>query len=229
VSLNNSIGGSMNSSIDSSLGGSIISQESKNITETGRQLKKIETQLNFITTYLGNINSIQFMIKGDLASIWQIILILNSFLHIQMSFDILSKENNSLESLQIRLGVATLISWMSLNDYLTYYRDYAFIPNTMIQSSIAVANGLIGVFPVFAGLAILTNMYLYSYFRFETISATFFTMFYNMFGDTVFDTFYGAYQISPLFTIFWGMTWIWFSSNVIINITLAQVEHGFLE
>ena len=84
-----------------------------------------------------------------------------------------------------------------------------------------MANGLIGVFPLFAGFAVMTNMYLYPYFRFETISATFFTMFYTMFGDTAFDTFYGAYQVSPFFTVMWGFTWLWFSCNVIINVTLA--------
>ena len=132
------------------------------------------------------------MIKGDLASVWQIILILNSILHIRISYDILNRHNNSMEDLEIKLGIATLISWVSLNDYLTHYRKYAFIPNTIIQSSIAVANGLVGIFPFFAGFAVLTNMYLYPYFRFQTISATFFTMFYNMFGDTAFDTYYGA-------------------------------------
>ena len=53
-------------------------------------------------------------------------------------------------------------------------------------------------------------------------------MFYNMLGDTAFDTFYGARQVAPGFTLIWGLVWIWFSCNVIINITLAQVEHGFL-
>ena len=32
-----------------------------------------------------------------------------------------------------------------------------------------------------------------------------------------------------MFSFFWGCAWIWFAFNVIINITLAQVEHGFLE
>lgn len=52
-----------------------------------------------MTTYLENIKSLSFMIKGDLASIWQVILILNSLLHIHIAFNILSKHNSSLEDL----------------------------------------------------------------------------------------------------------------------------------
>jgi hypothetical protein len=106
------------------------------------------------------------MIKADLASVWQIVLILNSILHVDLSVEILSKRNSSLEDLQIYLGIATLFSWVSLNDYLMYYKDYAFLPRTIFHSSLAVANGLVGVMPLFIGFAILTNTYLYKCFRF---------------------------------------------------------------
>jgi hypothetical protein len=78
-----------------------------------------------------------------------------------------------------------------------YYKDYAFIPTTIFNSSVAVANGLVGILPLFMGLAVITNTFLYNNFRFDSISSTMFTLFYNGFGDTVFDTFYGAQQVSP--------------------------------
>ena len=55
-----------------------------------------------------------------------------------------------------------------------------------------MANGLIGVMPAFIGFAVITTTYLHPYFRFKNLWETLFTMFYNMFGDTSFDTFYGA-------------------------------------
>ena len=126
------------------------------------------------------------------------------------------------------LGIATLFSWMSLNSYLTYSSDWAYIPNTIIQSSGQVVNGLIGILPVMIGIAMFTTTQLFSHFRFMSFEHSLFTMFYVQFGDTQFDTYYGAYQVNPLYTLILMYGWVWVGSNIVINITLAQVEDGYL-
>lgn len=55
------------------------------------------------------------------------------------------------------------------------------------------------------------------------------TMFYIMNGDTLFDTVEGMEQINVIYTLIWTYLWIFFGQNVVMNITLAQVEHGYLE
>ena len=55
------------------------------------------------------------------------------------------------------------------------------------------------------------------------------TMFYIMNGDTVFDTITGINQVSFLYSLIWTYFWIWFGNNVILNITLAQVEDGYVD
>ena len=54
-------------------------------------------------------------------------------------------------------------------------------------------------------------------------------MFYIMNGDTVFDTITGINQVSFLYSLIWTYFWIWFGNNVILNITLAQVEDGYVD
>lgn len=55
------------------------------------------------------------------------------------------------------------------------------------------------------------------------------TLFYIMNGDTAFDTICGIRQVSFFGTLVFSYFWIWFGNNIIINITLAQVEHGYLQ
>jgi hypothetical protein len=54
-------------------------------------------------------------------------------------------------------------------------------------------------------------------------------MFYITHGDTLFDTVTGIRQVSYFFTMIWTFLWVWFANNIIINITLAQVEHGYFK
>ena len=56
-----------------------------------------------------------------------------------------------------------------------------------------------------------------------------FTMFYYMYGDADFDVLYGANQVSTAYTLAWGLLWLWFGNNIIINLTLAVVENGYLD
>ena len=78
-------------------------------------------------------------------------------------------------------------------------------------------------------MSVLCVPYLGGCFRFKDWSAAAFTCFYNIFGDTVFDSWTGAQQVNFLFANLWGYCWIFFGTNVVINITLAQVESGYLK
>jgi hypothetical protein len=126
-------------------------------------------------------------------------------------------------------GVGNLLIWWSLNFYLSYSSDYAYLPNTMIGSAKDVLNGIFGVMPIFCGLAVYSSTILYSQFRFKDAFNAGFTMFYVSQGDTVFDTITGINQVSYFFTVVWSFLWIWFGCNIVMNVTLAQVEHGYLE
>jgi len=70
---------------------------------------------------------------------------------------------------------------------------------------------------------------MYAQFRFRDSTNAMMTMFYIMNGDTMFDTITGIRQVSPALTFIWSYLWIWFGNNVIVNITLAMVEDGYLE
>ena len=54
-------------------------------------------------------------------------------------------------------------------------------------------------------------------------------MFYIMNGDTLFDTITGINQINFLYTLIYTYFWVWFGNNVIMNITLAMVEDGYVD
>ena len=55
---------------------------------------------------------------------------------------------------------------MSLNAYLTKLKDYSYLPNTLMRSSESVLNGLIGILPIFAGLAVVCTTQVGAYFRY---------------------------------------------------------------
>ena len=168
------------------------------------------------------------MIQAKLINSWTLVLIASCLIHMQITAVNISGRNKDLVKQETLQGYATLLSWFCLNAYLVTYKQIAFIPNTFAISSKAVFNGLVGIFPFAFGVAVYTTSQLYSYFRFITINRSLFTMFYVMNGDTVFDSFYGAYAISPWYGVLWGFGWVWFSINVILNITLAQLEESFL-
>ena len=50
---------------------------------------------------------------------------------------------------------------------------------------------LTGILPLVIGLSLLTQTFLYESFRFYSFEVSLFTHFYLMFGDTMFDTYYG--------------------------------------
>ena len=61
-----------------------------------------------------------------------------------------------------------------------------------MRSSGTVLNGLFGILPIFAGIAALCSTILGTHFRYQDIFKSMFTLFYGMFGDTMFDAYVGA-------------------------------------
>jgi hypothetical protein len=127
------------------------------------------------------------------------------------------------------LGFAAFLAWIGLVSYLVHYKDFAYIPNTIFQSGVAVLYGLAGVFPLAMGIATLTSVYMSHFFRMKDQWSALFTMFYYMLGDADFDVLYGANQVNSSYTFVWGLLWIWFGNNVVVNLTLAVVEQGYLD
>ena len=119
------------------------------------------------------------------------------------------------------MGFAAILAWISLNSYLTFDENYAYLPNTLMLSSQRVAEGLIGISPVIFGIAFFSTTIMFSHFKFKDFPNSCMTMFYIMNGDTQFDTVEGIDQVSYFYTFIWSYAWIWFGNNVIMNITLA--------
>ena len=63
------------------------------------------------------------------------------------------------------MGYATFLAWFSLNGYLNFSSNYAYVVKTLMFSAKAVANGLIGIAPVAIGIAMFSTTILF-YFRF---------------------------------------------------------------
>ena len=84
-----------------------------------------------------------------------------------------------------------------------------------------------GILPLWFGVTFLMTTYLYESYHFYSIETSFFTLFYVMHGDTMFDTYYGIQQISVV-GVLWAYLWITFSIFVIDQVNLAIVEDGYL-
>lgn len=87
----------------------------------------------------------------------------------------------------------------------------------------------VGIIPLAFGLAYYHSIVMSSFFRMKDFSTALFTMYYYMNGDASFDVLYGADQVNKSWTFFSLLVWLWFGNNVITNITLAIVEHGYLD
>lgn len=129
-----------------------------------------------------------------------------------------------------QLGFSTLLMWWSLNKYLRFTKDYSYLPNTFIQSANSVFFGLIGVLPLIIGFCTFTSVMLYTNFRFKDTVTTTFTFFYMINGDTFYDSAVNSDEANVLFSILWYFVFVnFFGIFVIMNVTLAQVEEGYLD
>ena len=189
--------------------------------------RQYQEMADFIES-LADIGSAEFRFRSNLISYWTIVIILSNLIHITVTLQQVARINPEIQDGLQAIGVATLLSWFSLNSYLVYSKDYACLANTITASSVHVMNGLVGILPVFLGVSALCVPCLGGSFRFKDWASATFTCFYNILGDTVFDTWSGAEQVNFLFANLWAYCWIFFGTNVVINITLAQVESGYL-
>ena len=83
--------------------------------------------------------------------------------------------------------------------------------------------------PFAVSMGYLTTTVLYSHFRTQDLSSSLFVMFYAMNGDALFDVIYAFNQINSFFTLVFTIVWVMIGFYMIIQLTLAIVEQGFLE
>lgn len=149
-----------------------------------------------------------------------------------MQFDscvsILSDKETESEIISRKLGMALCCLWIALNKYLMYNEEYATSPNTFLASVKQVGQGIMGVYPLVAGIAYASTTMIYMSFHFRDFSTAQFTMFYTLNGDTQFDTITGASQFAFYYTMFFSYFWIMFGFFIINKIALAMVEEGYL-
>ena len=82
--------------------------------------------------------------------------------------------------------------------------------------------------PIFLGFACYATVALNECFHFMDWQTSMFTCYYLLFADSMFDTYQGSVSVSFLIVNVWSYTWIFFGINILINITLAQVEDGYV-
>lgn len=113
---------------------------------------------------------------------------LSNAIHIALAIDLISSVNSDLTKTTQQMGYAIILSWVSLNSYLTFDEEFAYLPNTLMLSAQRVAQGLIGISPVMFGVAYYSTTVMFYHFKFMDMPNSLMTMFYIMNGDTLFDT-----------------------------------------
>jgi hypothetical protein len=94
-------------------------------------------------------------------------MIISNLIHIEVTFNNLSHFNSELNFNSMIIGIATLLSCLTLNSYLLFDKNFSYLPGTLIHSSKDVFYGLVGIFPVIVGLAIYSSVVLNYHFRFK--------------------------------------------------------------
>ena len=161
---------------------------------------------------------------------WSFIIIIACIMNIEIGLQLLSKQEINSKTMIYQLGFSTLLMWWSLNKYLRFTKDYSYHPKTFIQSSNSVFLGLMGISPLIIGVSTFSSIMLYTNFRFKDTYTTAFTFFYMINGDTFFDSGCNSEQVNQLFSILFYFVWVnFFGMFLIMNVTLAQVEEGYLD
>lgn len=167
--------------------------------------------------------------KERLHNKWSFVIILACMINIATGLQLFSNQDINSKAVVWQLGIATLLMWWSLNKYLRFTRDYSYLPRTFLSSADSVLAGLIGVMPVIVGVCTFSSIILYTNFRYKDTEHTIFTFFYMIQGDTFFDSGTGSNQANYLYSLFWYFFWAsFFGIFVIMQVTLAQVEDGYL-
>ena len=167
--------------------------------------------------------------KDGLHNRWGYIIILACMINITTGLQLVSGLDFNSKFVVYQMGFANLLMWWSLNKYLRFSKQYSSLPRVFLSSSNAVFSGLAGVLPLIIGVCIFCTIMMYKNFRFKDTITTIFTFFYMMQGDTFFDSGTSSNQVSMLFSIFFYFIWAnFFGIFVIMNVTLAQVEDGYM-
>lgn len=95
--------------------------------------------------------------RKKLLDRWSYVIIISNLIHIEVAINNVSSLNTELNSATLYIGIASLLSCVSMNTYLMYNREYAYLPGTIMFSSADVFNGLLGIFPLMFGLAIFAS------------------------------------------------------------------------
>lgn len=167
--------------------------------------------------------------KDSLHNKWGYMIIFSCLINITTGLQLVSPLDINSKTVVYQLGIGNLLLWWSLNKYLRFSKDYSSLPRVFLSSSTFVFTGLAGVFPLIMGISILSTIVMFWNFRFKDTITTIFTFFYMIQGDTYFDSGINATQTNFLFSIFYYFLWVnFFGIFVIMNVTLAQVEDGYV-
>lgn len=92
---------------------------------------------------------------------WSYVIIISNLIHIEVAINNVSSANTELNYATLFIGVAALLASLSLNGYLVFVKEYAYLPATIMYSSKDVFNGLMGIFPFMFGIAVFSSSVLY--------------------------------------------------------------------
>lgn len=85
--------------------------------------------------------------------------------------------------IEVLIGLSCMMNWLALIKYMSYSKDYAFIPRALMRSAPLVARVAIGAIPLFFGFAFLGMTLFYEWENFGSFSRTLFMLVAMMNGD----------------------------------------------
>lgn len=175
-----------------------------------------------------NWDSLSFTAKYRMVNEWTFVLIVANCLHIAFVCGQVGPFDTDVAPQAKLSGLAVLLLWLSLNRYLSYSEDYSHLPNTFIGATRTVTSGMVGVLPAVIGFCFFATTQLYMDFRFRDVSSAMFTYFYNINGDTLFDTLYCSYKWAAYTTFIWTWLALMFGIFIILKLAIAMVEEGYI-
>ena len=160
---------------------------------------------------------------------WNIIIIVANMISVSSQLQILQGGATESYTLGKNMGFSVVLLLFSMNKYMTFHESIAHLPNTFLGSAKDVTGGIVSMFPLFIGVAYMSTTQLYMFFRFRDVTYAAMTMWYNMQGDTVFDTLLPGSAVNLLYISFWCAFPLFFLSYIFNKIALAMVEDGYLK
>ena len=172
----------------------------------------------------GSWNDLSFESRSKMINGWTFVLILANSALTGISCSQVGPYDANVTSESMILGIAVMLQWLSLNRYMTYSEKFSHLPKTFLGSTYDLTSGIIGVLPAVIGFSCMTQCLLYTNFRFRDLSSALFTYFYNINGDTIFNTLYPCNKIAFFITFVWSWVFVIFGISCILRISIAMVE-----